>query len=296
MNSNHEDERLDALLGQWSEQSAAPQRVDDVHDRIVNALVDADHGEPAVSVSSVSLPGLNGHAKEQAGSSSDRVTLPYPRQRGWRPGHWAAGFAVGSAVMLLISVTVFWFASQDRNAIGPASDLPPEYAWLRDEQIQNKEVLLAEMENMFDRQLAWVAETGDRIEFGLDQSSDAGAELPPASETARLAVRVVVERRSPGSTDWELAWALDVVSRSEEVVRVAPRNADGNELRLWSYQLPDGLIAVDSELQLAGRDGFHATTSGLQQDRQPVQVLTTRDKGTEYRVFQTVAVLDGKVS
>ena len=107
---------------------------------------------------------------------------------------------------------------------------------------------------------------------------------------------MVVERRPQGSEDWQLAWALDVVSRSEEIVRVAPRDADGNELRLWTYQLPDGLIAIDSDLQLAGRDQFQATTSGIQQDRQPVQILTTRDKGTEYRVFQTVAVLDGKVS
>jgi len=284
MTTNHDDERLDVLLGQWADQSASPAGLDDLHDRIVSELLESPSDETR----------LNGHATQLSGSPTDRAVLGYPHRHGWRPNRWAAGFAVGSAMMLLVSLGVFWFALQDHGSV-PENDLPPDYAWLRDEQIQNKEVLLAEMENMFDSRLAWLAETGDRVEFGLDRSS-AGDVEQPASDATRLAVRVVVERRPQGSADWQLAWALDVVSRSEDVVRVAPRGADGNELRLWTYQLPDGLIAIDSELQLAGRDRFHATTSGIQEDRQPVQVLTTRDKGTEYRIFQTVAVLDGKVS
>jgi|GEM_PF-1398452 hypothetical protein len=284
MTTNHDDEQLDALLGQWADQSAAPDGLDDLHTRIVSELLESPSDETR----------LNGHATQLSGSPAGQAELGYPHRRGWRPDRWAVGFAVGSAMMLLVSVGVFWFALQDHGSVSE-SDLPPDYAWLRDEQIQNKEVLLAEMENMFDSQLAWLAETGDRVEFGLDRSAAGDVEQLP-SDATRLAVRVVVERRPQGSADWQLAWALDVVSRSEEVVRVAPRNADGNELRLWTYQLPDGLIAIDSELQMAGRDQFHGTTSGIHQDRQPVQILTGRDKGTEYRVFQTVAVLDGKVS
>ena len=284
MNVNHDDKQLDALLGQWADQSASPGGLDDLHARIVSELLESPSDETQ----------LNGHATQLVGSAARHAMAGYSHRRGWRPDRWAAGFAVGSAMMLLISVGVFWFAVQDQSSV-PSVDLPPDYAWLRDEQIQNKEVLLTEMENMFDSQLAWLAETGDRVEFGLDRSSGGDVEQLP-SDATRLAVRVVVERRPQGSEDWQLAWALDVVSRSEEIVRVAPRDADGNELRLWTYQLPDGLIAIDSDLQLAGRDQFQATTSGIQQDRQPVQILTTRDKGTEYRVFQTVAVLDGKVS
>lgn len=279
MNANHDDERLDELLGQWAEQSAAPDRLDELHDSIVTAAVEAPTG-------------LNGHGIE----SSSKFEMDYPDHRTRRPSRWAAGFAVGSALMLLVSVTVFWFALQDRRSGASNDDLPPEFAWLRADQIQNKQVLLNEMDEMFGNQLAWLAETGDRVEFGLSQSHDESDEATTADEASRLAVRVVVERRNAANDDWQVAWAMDVVSRSEEFVEVVPQQADGNELRLWTYRLPSGLIAVDSELQLVGRNRLHATTSGLQKDGQPVRVFTSSDNGTEYRVYQTVAVLDGKVS
>jgi hypothetical protein len=287
MTTNHDDERLDAFLSQWADQSASPDGLDDLHDRIVMAAVETGWGETETG----------GRMVQRSNGSDDPVGVIYPRGFHMRRS-WTIGLTVSSAVMVLVAMTFYWLTLQNLPDGGPGwevADVPPDYAWLREDQIQNKAVLLAEMEDVFDRQLAWLAETGDRIEFGLDRSAAGETEQLP-SDATRLAVRVVVERRPQGSTDWQLAWAVDVVSRSEEVVRVAPRGADGNELRLWTYQLPDGLIAIDSELHLAGRDQFHATTSGLQQDRQPVQVLTTRDKGTEYRIFQTVAVLDGKVS
>lgn len=276
MNPNHDeeraDDRLDDLLGQWAEQTSVPERVADLQQRIVESAAESA-----------------GHTPKRNGRHSDLVA-PYRRVIERRTV-WASGFAVGAVAMLLLSVGV-WFVAMSGSTAD--SDLPPEYAWLGDEQVRDKQQLLSEMDAMFDGQLAWLAESGDRMEFGLTEL--AGDNVPAGDSNDHLAVRVVVQRRESSGDDWQVAWALDVVSRNEEFVRVAPRDPSGGELKLWTYRLPNGLIAVDSELEMSGHDGLHATTSGLQEDRQPVQVFTSDDNGTEYRVFQTVAVLDGGLS
>ena len=272
MNPNHEeeraDERLDEMLGQWAEQTSAPERVADLQQRILEAA------DEAVS----HTPKLNGRRSDLAAPD---------RQGTERRTAWASGFAVGAVAMLLLSVGA-WFLMMTSDD-GAGRDLPPEYAWLGDEQVRNKQQLLSEMDAMFDGQLAWLAESGDRVEFGLSDEGRAST----ANSNQHLAVRVVVQRRQSDRDDWQVAWALDVVSRSEEFVRVPPRDASGGELKLWTYRLPNGLIAVDSELEMSG---LQATTSGLQEEGRPVQVFTSDDNGTEYRVFQTVAVLDGGLS
>lgn len=276
MNANHDDDgRLDALLGHWSEQTAVPTRLDDLQQRIVQSASEPEH----------SAPKLNGHARD----------LIAPHCRGTRQRNaWASGFAVGAVATLLIGIGVWFLALAGRDTGG--TDLTPDYAWLLDEQVQNKQRLLSEMDAMFDGQLAWLAETGDRVEFGLVQGRGNEGGVSATHENNHLAVRVVIERRQSTGDDWQVAWALDVVSRNEEFVCVAPRDSEGKELKLWTYRLPNGLIAIDSEVDLAGHDGLHATTSGVQEDREPVKVFTSNDNGTEYRVFQTVAVLDGGLS
>lgn len=283
MNSNHDDDRLDQLLNEWADQSVSPERLEDLRDRIASSMMESEPTGTDVN------PEQNGRSTP---APAEHVSSPARDHR----SRWAAGFVVGTALTLLVSVALFVLIDRNPPVDSPGlpvAELTPDYAWLRDDQIRNKSVLLAEMEQMFDQRVVWLAETGDRIEFGLDRSQSSRTTGP--DDDARLAVRVVVERRLPGNADWQLAWAMDVVSRSEELVNVVPREANGNELRLWAYRLPDGMIAVDSELQLAGTDAFHARTSGLHQNAEPVKVATAHSNGTEYRVFQTVAVLDGKV-
>ena len=104
-----------------------------------------------------------------------------------------------------------------------------------------------------------------------------------------------MERRSSGSSAWQLVWKMDVVSRSEEMIRVNPAADGQSELELWTYALPDGSIAVDSDFSLANAGPLHASSSVLHQNSNPLMVTTLRSGQTEYRVFQAVAVLDGEV-
>ena len=271
MNSNTDDEKLDALLKQWADQCASSERLESLQKRIVSSLQETKFVGTA----------------DVAPQEIRRVT-----QHRLARNPWVYRFAVGIVVMSLVTVG-FVLLQWGRPVVATISEAAPEYAWLQEEQIQNKSVLLAEIERLFDQQLAWMAETGDRLEFGFDRSISDHAVR--SQDHGRLTVRVIVEQRPQGSAMWQLAWAMDVVSRNEELVRVTPAKANGHELQVWTYRLPDGAIAVESTLQLDGTSPFRARASGLHQNTKPLKVATAQNNGTEYRVFQTVAVLDGKV-
>ena len=163
------------------------------------------------------------------------------------------------------------------------------------------------MKELFGEQLTWLAETDERIEVGLSDRQNASVLATLKNDDVPLAVRVVVEKRAAAGNDWEIAWAVDVVSKSEEVVDLASATDDGTSMRLWAYAMPDGMFAVDSELSFSSGEGggettlpgraetFHAAFSNVQKDRQPSEELLTGADGVEYRVLQTVAVLNKKV-
>lgn len=264
MNSRHDDKKLDELLNHWAEQSQSPERLSNLHDRIVSSL------------------------KNPESLCKDKIASPRLPNHGVGRSRTTSTFVIGMAVTSLLSIAIF-LSRWNGFSVSTAVDLPPRHAWFQEEQIRNKSVLLTEMETVFDQPLVWLAETENRIEFGIDEFPE--HQTADFDNVERLAVRVVVERRPYGKTTWQPAWAMDVVSRSEDLIHVAPREANGNELRLWTYQLPDGAIAIDSEIRLSGLDSLRVETSRLHHDSDPVKIATLRNNGIEYRVFQTVAVL-----
>ena len=281
MNNQHDDERLDMLLNDWSAGSYSPERLSSLHDRIVTAATDPDDSE----VETVRQP------RQLADVSFRRVPPPAQPLRSRGPTA-AAGLAASVLSALSVATLILLISSRGHHDAPGKTDSPPGYAWLRTEHVESKTVLLQEMDSLFDRRLAWLAETQNQMDFALLEHQPQTAADHPAD---RLAVRVVVERRPVGSSAWQLAWTVDVMSRSEEVVSVTPPVAGGNELQLWAYRLPDGTIAVDSALQFSGQQPFSTQTSGLHHDDTPMKVASAVQEDTEYRVFQSVAVLDGGV-
>jgi hypothetical protein len=65
---------------------------------------------------------------------------------------------------------------------------------------------------------------------------------------------------------------------------------------MWAFALPDGMIALDTEVNLSGAVTVRSSASELQADRELREVLTTQSDGFEYRVFQTAAVLNDRLS
>ncbi len=278
MNTTRDDEQLDALLNDWADQTTEPNRLDSLQTRILS------------TAASKAAVGETREPHAQAGiatgfGTGQCVRIDQPRR--------AQQLAVGVAAALLLALGVFLGTELQDSTTASIAEIPPEFTWLQEDQLQNKAALLAEMESLFDGQLAWVAEDGSRVALGLDGPSNARS--ADAVEDRRLAVRLVVVRRDNHASNWQVAWTMDVSSRPEELVRVASKQSPGDALQLWSYELPDGLIAVDCNLQLAGDVTLDAQSSTLCRNGQPQQIAEGTRGGTEYRVFQTVALLDREV-
>ncbi len=285
MNSNADEQKLDLLLIQWADQCSSKQRLADLHDRIVSALVESDSD---FAVTEVPASGSN---SRRLPATEQWTSQQYHRTR----SHWVSGFAVGTVLTILVTLGMR-LCLTDHSSASYDSDLPPEYAWLQKEQIHNKAILFEEMENLFDHKLAWVAETGQKLEFGLDPSVQHDADQGDQIQSREcLAVRIIIEQRQPGNGAWKLVWAMDVTAQDEGLVRVAEPHTGKNSLLLWAYRLPDGAISVESEIELAGGNQMHVQAAGLHQNAVPVKVLTALQNGTEYRIFQAVAVLNEEV-
>ena len=277
MTTTRDDEHLDQLLSDWDSQSESPDRLENLHQQILTAAVE-DYSETIRSQpASLTLAGA------RTGFGAGQCVR-------FEPKGWTAQIVVAVAAMLLLSVGVVLVTELREPTTVTLAETPPESAWLRDDQLQNKADLLTEMEMLFDGQLAWLAEDGRRVELGLSDSSATSA--PESSDNRRVAIRLVVVRREDSTADWQVAWAMDVSARQEEQIRVASVEQPDDAVQLWSYELPDGLIVVDCSLQLGGELQLDAESSALCRNGQPQQIMKTRHAGAEYRVFQTVALLD----
>ncbi len=282
MTTDPTDEKLDRLLQDWSSESVSHSQLSLLQQRIVASLRNSDSAVCAVG-GEVPL------RDSSDGAEASRSVVPTRALT--RSNRGAAAIAVGMVLTVMLATLLLLIQSPRRGA--STSESPPEYAWLQHDQIQNKTLVLQEMKRLFDRQFLWLAENGNQLELGLAETDAGRSGVTDGGD--HLAIRIVVQRRQPGSTDWKQAWTMDLVSRSEETVSVLPKDGNGTELQLWAYRLPDGAIAVETDLRLSGANDLHAQCSGVQQNGRPVNVSSVRSEDTEYRVFQTIAVLEGKV-
>jgi hypothetical protein len=215
---------------------------------------------------------------------------PISRDLSWRGTAW---FALGAAASLLTMAGYFWLSHSTQPQIarpaGNPDPLPPSFAWLQKAQIDGKATLLFEMERVFAERIVWVAETDGQVKLGLTEAKQTSQPAQP------LAVRIVVVRRQTGLANDSPVWAVDLVSRGEQVVRVAPDNADDARLLVWAYPLPDGLIAVDTTLELRDPVTMKASASRLHENAIPSRIHSVHVDDVEYDVYQTVAFLGEKV-
>jgi hypothetical protein len=303
MNQNIPDDSLDNMLYHWADERAAgSSHIDNLQDRISLAIKEGN-----------ARPG-----KPEQGESPKEV----PEVRMSRPGQeptvmlrpvWPLRAKLVNRlveVTLLAAVAFVWtthFLDGGRRQLELVAVEHveiPEYAHLTDDVIRDRAIVLSEMKDVFGDQLNWLAETESRFEVGLSDGRLSNGSSHSRSDALEIAVRVVVEERSSPDNAWQRTWAADVISKNEEVVEFAAKNDDRTTMTMWAYVLPDGMVAIDSELDFSGGSQatpaadaaqFRAVFSNVQKDRQPSEELLTGANGVEYRVFQTVAVLNKKV-
>ena len=115
----------------------------------------------------------------------------------------------------------------------------------------------------------------------------------PAEDPGRPAVvRLVVVSRRVGDVAWQPVWSTDVLLRGEEMVEVAAGRDSKDLLALWVYPLENGKVAVDTTLSLHTPVKISARSNTVVGRKEPNELVSVREGDAEYRVLQTVAILD----
>jgi hypothetical protein len=252
---------LDSLLRQWHGQNMpAEPELERLRDRIVKSVGEAGF--------------------------LDVPSEPPPRAlRALRAMLW---FSMGAAAAIAMMLC-FRPGNQPQQPETAHQDQPealPSAVQLSESVLAEKARLLAGMEETFNGQLAWVAEHGGHVEVGLapETTTHSGDAKP-------LAVRVVVLARKTGEAAWKPIWQADAIAHNDEIVDLAAKGLRGGNLRLWMHPLPDGAIAVDSDLAVSGTVPVRSTFSGVQQGGVPQRVFALQNEDWEYQVYQTAALL-----
>jgi hypothetical protein len=209
-----------------------------------------------------------------------------------------------AAAASLLAATALWSWNQvsrdggkrvstpARSSPSEAGETPPDFVRLAASQLQEKQTLLAESQRLFAGQVGWIAEAGDQVRIDIAPNDE---NAPPSRQW--LAVRVVVMRQAADGNPCPV-WSLDVISSSQQVVRLKGDLPDGADVMLWNYSLPDGMIAVDARLDLPEVDStlrLQADYTGLQESGVPKALYSWTAGEAEYEVYQTVTAIDDRV-
>ncbi len=282
MNQPNQPNELDRALRDWTDRRQDRKNLDSLTQRIVVALQEeTPQGGDIQPAKTAGIPPSGRFSRSAA------IWLSIT----------AAAAAIFVACWLIFSRGKNGEVAQpepiDPGVAERPETLPPEFAWLEKSQLAEKAVLLQEMERLFDHRLQWIAETDGRVLLEVQDRGPGGGE---EHSNVPMAARVVVVRWNEQRPRWTPVWAVDVLVRQDQVVRLSLDRAGaphGTELSLWAYPVDERTIAVDSNLSLS-RLALESSFNGIQQSGVPVAMHSIRQGDTQYRVFQTVVRLDGE--
>lgn len=282
--SDRHDQCLDDLLRRWAaDRAPSEERLAQLHEATIAELASARFVDLADIAPRRPTPWrLYGAVATLAAAVLFALMLPRARRAGL-DNH--APLHARQADRLLK-------APPDKTPVHAKFDDVPAAARLDEKQLARKAKLLKVLQETFPNDLLWVAETEGEIQIGL--RSDA---TPPADEdnpSGDLAVRIVVAARRIDQPAWTTLCQADVLTEPEELVEVPLDAKGGGRLAVWVCLLPDGLMAVDTDLSLPGVRGLHASASTVQREGVPCRADSGAAGGWEYRVFQTVGRLPEK--
>lgn len=168
---------------------------------------------------------------------------------------------------------------------------------LQDEDISRQRRLVRGVYDLFGDRLSWLVVSPEGMRMGVDESSE------PLDGDSRDAwrrftgLRLVVVRRQETEEAWETVRELDVLAPLEQLValdgvRLNQSEVGGqSDLRLWSFLLPDGGVAIDIEGALPVFGVLESGSHVLQPGAVTTIAGATAD-GWQYRLLQTAVVVD----
>jgi hypothetical protein len=155
------------------------------------------------------------------------------------------------------------------------------------QRIVTAQSLYNETSQLFDANVRWVVDSGQDMDIQID-AVPAGA----AQKHSPVLMRMTVVSRKKGEKTWKSVWNSDVMIRGEDQVNVAPDRQAGNLLTAWVYPLEDGKVMVNSSLKLDVPVRIGSSINNIVEQNVPTQVALLKTEDSEYRVFQTVKVLN----
>lgn len=252
------NDKLDKLLQDWSSQAEPdPAHLDRLAARISHAR---SQPRPDGAVFGASAP--------RRAPGLDRLVFA------------GLGAAAAAAALLLLYFTCV------RRPAPHQEDPLRGLAVLSPSDLDASTVLFEEVNGLFAGRLAWIV-SSERAEMVHLQE-----EYPPGEAEAQvILIRTVLACRRANEDRWRKAWSADVFVRDEGFVAAKPEGDPLTSVDLWVYKMPDGELAVESNLvsqtplPLAFRS-IEVLTPG-----KPSQVLMVKTKDAEYRLFQVGCIL-----
>jgi hypothetical protein len=192
-----------------------------------------------------------------------------------------ASAAAGAAVCLLTLLAIDRFAT---DQVRETRSDQPETAIISHCRIEAGVTLFEEMNRLFNGNLRWVAESNGDMGIGVGEDRE-HLDSPPAL------VRLTMLARQAGTAEWSKVWQSDVMVREQDLVEVSPGHSS-DAISLWVFPLEDGQISVDTTVALNTPIRIRAQQSTVSTPGIPIQVASLTENGKEYRVYQTVVLLD----
>lgn len=278
--TDRHDAHLDELLGRWAaSREPSEERVAQLHHATLAELKSSRFVDLAEAAPRrVTRWRTYGTVVAMAAAALFAFLLPYLRQAG-----------VDEKIVPARPADVAQ-APPDETQHSDSDDVPAA-ARLDERQLARKAKLLRVLQETFPNDLLWVSETEGEIHIGL--RSDSEQSLAVDQPAAELAVRIVVTARQKDQPQWKTLCSADVVIEPQELVEVPLETKGGGKLAVWTCVLPDGMVAVDTDISLPGIRGLHASASTVQREGVPCRADSSAADGWEYRVFQTVGRLPG---
>ena len=190
--------------------------------------------------------------------------------------------ACAAAALILILASIVWMRPPSVPERADDNGLALELARFTDAQLDARNLVLDELDTLFNGGLRWIRIRERDFDFAL---------APQDPRALRVALRTVVVSRSAPDAEWIPVSSTDIMLAPDEYVSITPHASEQGHMGLWVHQLPDGQFVVDMDLALNGRNGLETQTSEILSVGQPRQIDRASAAGREYRVYQSIESL-----
>lgn len=265
-------DKLDRLLQKWAEEnSASPEELATLKQRILVGSATESH--------TVTLP--------------DREPTSSRRPRRYR----LAVLAAAATLLIALFFVHAWRQSAKPSNLadglqklelmtdrhGPEASFLPVPA----DFVKNQARKLVAFQEVFEQQVAWVAESNGRSAMSL-HAIDSTASAAPANY---VAIQLALWSRPRGES-WKRVQFFTVLANREELVEFTNANGETSQLAVWAYPIDDELISIDLRYQPPGLAGVQIDSSDLLRRSETTNIHSFEQDGVEYRLFQLADLLD----